>query len=94
MAQEGQARAGDPAQITDSALLEFIAKELAASSSTLVTKLKLTQEQVQSKIQPLIERGWVRAQGALENPSTVFSITQGGAEALERNTKRGLSAYF
>ena len=89
MAEEGQAKA-----VTDSALLEFLAKELATSSETLVANFHLTQHQVQSRIQQFIDRGWVQARGALESPSAVFRITEDGAEALERNRKRGLSAYI
>lgn len=94
MAEHGQAKALDPAIVDDTMILKFIAAELATPSTALAVKFNLPEEQIKSKLQPLISHGLVRVQGMVDSPSAVYSVTQAGAEAIERTIKKGLSAFI
>jgi len=70
--------------VSDTEILKFIAGELAISLSSLAERIKLSQDELGSRLQSLASRGLVRAQGMLGTPGAVYSVTQDGARKLER----------
>jgi len=84
VAEAGQARATAPFEVSDIDILKFIAKELASRLSSLSETFKISPDDMKSRLQLLASRGLVRAQGMLDSPSAVYSVTQDGAKKLEK----------